>query len=303
MFLNTYWENHNKLMKFNMLFQPSYRFWVDKLLEYCMQIFTLENLPPEIPQHESDITAFLKGYSAVVKLANGKWIIPPETGLFGLTDYYDEFTDIDFTTPLHFGKREIGKNAFIIRNTALKNPLLPMIQRYATFLSHAEISLICEMVNIRDDALFEAMTESQRAGIDEYLNDKYNGKIHSIVNKGFSMIQHEFKNRSSQGENIKLWDLRNDILSSFLEDIGIKKANEKRERQITSEVNANNVLLKLNIANMHKVRIEDWDKFNEATGHNVKVICNVDYDAEENENVSRETLKEGAKNEIAESSI
>ena len=96
MFLNTYWENHNKLMKFNMLFQPSYRFWVDKLLEYCMQIFTLENLPPEIPQHESDITAFLKGYSAVVKLANGKWIIPPETGLFGLTDYYDEFTDIDF---------------------------------------------------------------------------------------------------------------------------------------------------------------------------------------------------------------
>lgn len=301
MFLNTYWERFDKLTQFNMEFVPSYRFWVDELLQHCMCIFTLENLPNEIPEHEPDITSFLKGYCAVVKLSNGKWTVPPETGLFGLTDYYDEFTDINFATPLHFGKRKINENAFIIRNTKLKNPLLPMIQRYATFLSHADLSFIAQLVNSRDDEFFEAIGESNRKAIEDYLTNKYNGKMHTIVNKGFSMIQHEFKNHS-QGENIKLWDVRNDILCSFFEEIGIKKANEKRERQITSEVNANNVLLKCNIANMHKTRQIDWDNFNEYTGNNVKVICNIDYDDEEGvqtENNMKEGVNvEGTKTDI-----
>lgn len=300
MFLNTYWEKWDKLQKFNMTFNPSYRFWTDKLLEQCMQIFSYENLPESIPAHEIDVVAFLKGYATFVKLSSGEWIVPPETGLFGLTDYYDKFTSVDFTTPLHFGKRTFGKDAFIIRNTALKNPLLPMIQRYATILSHIDISLICELVNIRVNDAVEVINDSQKEGVDQYLNERYNGKIHSLVNKGFSMVQHNFPPKTSQGENIKLWDLREDVYSSFLEDIGVKKAKEKRERIVDSEVNANNVLLKLNIANMHKTRIEDINKFNQATGSNIICNCNIDYE-EEAENVSHETKKEeGESNENAE---
>lgn len=293
MFLFDYWEKNAPLKKFDMEFNASYRYWVDALLEYCMKIFTLENLPKEIPEHEPKIISFMKGYCPIVKLANGNWCAAVESGLFGLTDYYDMFTDLNFATPLHFGKRTIGKNAFVIRNTELKNPLFPMIKRYATFLSHAEISAICGLVNMRDDALFEAISESNKMAIDEYLNSKYQGKIKSIVNHGFSMIQHEFKNQNSQGENLKLWDLRNDILCSFFEEIGVKKQNEKRERLVNSEVSANNILLRLNIANMHKTWQNDWNLFNEKTGHNVKVICNVDYDEKEgveSENKTVETV-------------
>ena len=37
-------------------------------------------------------------------------------------------------------------------------------------------------------------------------------------------------------------------------------------------------MLRLNISDMHYTRQSDWDKFNEATGYNVKVRCNINYD-------------------------
>jgi len=290
MFLGEYVEPNSKIMKNNMCFDASYRYWIDTLFEDCMKIFTLENLPASIPAHEPLVIGYLKGYAPIVKLSNGKWIAAVESGLNGLTNYYDMFTHVQFSTPLTFGKREIDKHAFIIRTTELKNPLFPKIQRYASLLSHCEISLIDMLVDLRDTDIIEAMNNSNREAIEKYLYDRYNGKKSVLVNKGFSMIRHNFKPQKSQNDANRLWDLRSSILADFWEEIGVKKANQKREREITSEVNANTSLLKLNIRNMHETMQEDWNKFNEATGNNVKVICNVSYDSDEAED---KEVKEG----------
>lgn len=278
MFLSEYWEKYSKLNRYDMTFYPSYRYWIDNLLEYPMRLFTLEGLPDTIPEHEPEIISFIRGYAPIVQLGSGKWIAAPESSMYGLTDYYDIFTGVNFTTPLHFGSREIGQNAFIIRNTALKNPLMPKIKRYATMLSHAEISLICELVNLRESDVLEVISDSHRATADQYMLDKYQGKTHALVNKGFSMIRHNFTDNKSQAENSRIWDLRERILASYLEEIGIKKPQEKRERQIVSEVAADNPMLRLNINDMHFTRQSDWDKFNAKTGYNVRVKCNINYD-------------------------
>lgn len=164
-------------------------------------------------------------------------------------------------------------------------PLMPKIERYATMLSHADISLICELVNLRQTDVVEAISEQYAKSADKQAEDRYNGEIFTLVNEGFSMLRHNFVPQKSQNENMRIWDLRQNILGAYLEEIGIKKSQNKREREITQEVAADDPMLKLNISDMLEVRQEGWKKFNEVTGHNVTVKCNIDYLSQEGREV------------------
>lgn len=277
MYLDDYAQSLYTMRKRSFTFNPSYRYWVNTLLEYPMRLFSYKNLPETIPSHVVDIMSFIRGYSGIVLLGSGDWICASETSMNGVTDYYDIFKNITFATPLHFGQRTIGKTGFIIRNTSLMQPLMPKIERYASMLAHAEISLICELVNLRETDVVEAINENAAKSANKQAEDRYNGEIMTLVNEGFAMFRHNFVPQKSQNENMRIWDLRSNILGAYLEEIGIKKAQNKREREITQEVAADDPMLKLNISDMLEVRQEGWEKFNRATGHNVEVSCNIDY--------------------------
>lgn len=285
MYLDNYGTALYEFRKKSFTFNPSYRYWVNTLLEYPMRLFTYEGLPETIPAHVVDIMSFIRGYSGIVLLGSGEWICASETSMNGVTDYYDIFKNITFSTPLHFGTRTIGKTGFVIRNTSLMQPLMPKIERYAMLMAHAEISMVCELVNLRETDVVEAITEHAAKSADKQAKDRYNGEIQTLVNEGFAMLRHNFVPTKSQQENMRLWDLRNNILGAYLEEIGIKKSQNKREREITQEVAADDPMLKLNISDMLEVRQADWNKFNEATGHNVTVTCNIDYLSQEGKEV------------------
>lgn len=292
MYLDEYGRNFYSMRKKSFTFDPSYRYWVNNLLKYPMHLFSYKNLPETIPAHEPDIMSFIRGYSGIVILANGDWICASETGLNGVTDYYDIFKNIDFSTPLHFGKRTIGKTAFVIRNTQLMQPLMPTIERYAALMSHAEISLVCELVNLRETDVVEAITEQAAKSANKQAEDRYNGEIQTLVNEGFAMLRHNFVPTKSQQENMRIWDLRSNILGAYLEEIGIKKSQSKREREISQEVAADDPMLKFNVSEMLETRQHDWNVFNEATGYNVEVVCNIDYLAENGKEVDFDVNKQ-----------
>lgn len=285
MYLDNYGAALYEFRKKSFTFNPSYRYWVNTLLEYPMRLFTYENLPETIPAHVVDIMSFIRGYSGIVLLGSGEWICASETSMNGVTDYYDIFKNVTFSTPLHFGTRTIGKTGFVIRNTSLMQPLMPKIERYAMLMAHAEISMVCELVNLRETDVVEAITEQAAKSADKQARDRYNGELQTLVNEGFAMLRHNFVPTKSQQENMRLWDLRNNILGAYLEEIGIKKSQNKREREISQEVAADDPMLKLNISDMLEVRQADWNKFNEATGHNVTVTCNIDYLSREGKEV------------------
>lgn len=277
MYLDDYAQSLYTMRKRSFTFNPSYRYWVNTLLEYPMRLFSYKNLPETIPSHVVDIMSFIRGYTGIVLLGSGEWICASETSMNGVTDYYDIFKNITFATPLHFGQRTIGKTGFIIRNTSLMQPLMPKIERYASMLAHAEISLICELVNLRETDVIEAINENAAKSANKQAEDRYNGEVMTLVNEGFAMLRHNFVPQKSQNENMRIWDLRSNILGAYLEEIGIKKAQTKREREISQEVAADDPMLKLNISDMLEVRQEGWEKFNKATGHKVEVSCNIDY--------------------------
>ncbi|MBO7716290.1 MAG: hypothetical protein J6S85_26615 [Methanobrevibacter sp.] len=269
------WET--KRAQEEMLFPLSLAYWRETLLEYCCKLFTWQGLPETIPQHEIEMSLFLCGYNTLVKLSNGTWISAVESGLTGITDYYDIFTEVNFATPLHYGKREIGKNAVVIRNDTLMNGLLNKINRYAIMLAHAEISLVAELVNDRESELIEVFSDIHAEGAREYKRKLYNGQLDVYVNKGFSGAKVTPTAARSLGESSKAWETRNNILSAFFEEIGIKRNTNKKERMITDEVTSNNELLLLNLSDMLEARQKGADEFNKLTGFKVSVKCNVDY--------------------------
>lgn len=273
-------EEYKGLVKSQMTFYPCFRYWQRALLEYSTRLFSYDGLPESIPAHEIDMIAYLCGYTPLVTVADsGKytWIAAYSSGMFGLTDYIDMFTKVNFATPLHFGERTIDKNAIIVPNNSLKTPLMWKIDHYATQLAHCDISLIAELVNDREIDMMEAINSGAAEAAKETYKKRYDGIPSAIINKGFSQFRHNFISARSQEQSSKLWELRNNILSGFLEEIGVKKSYDKKERQITNEIQADDKMLNLNISDMLECRQTAFDKFNALTGYKVKVSSNIDY--------------------------
>lgn len=278
--IENFFKQYKTLVKAQFEFMPCFEYWKKVLFEYSVRLFNYENLPETIPAHEIDTIAFLKGYCPIVEVVNNgraEWIAAYSSGMFGLTDYFDIFKKVNFNTPLHFGERTIGENAVIIPNTSLKIPLIWKIEHYAAQLAHVDLSLIAELVNDREVDYMEAINTAAAEAAKEVYNARYNGNPKAIVNKGFAQFKHNFISARSQDQSEKLWELRNNILAGYLEEIGIKKSFDKRERQITSEIQADDKMLSLNISDMLEVRQKAFEEFNALTGSNVKVTCNIDY--------------------------
>lgn len=275
-----------------MMFPLSLSYWRETLLEYCCKLFTWDGLPETIPSHEIEMGLFINGYNSIVKLSSGVWISAVSSGLHGVTDYYDVFTDLSFATPLHYGQRKIGKNAVVIRNNTLMHSLLPKINRYAIMLAHAEISTVAELVNDRESNIFEVFSDIHAQGVTEYQKKLYNGELAICMNKGFTGVRVNPAANKSIGESVKAWDTRNNILQAFFEEIGIKKNAQKRERLITDEVNAADDMLRLNLSDMLDTRQRGADELNKLTGWNVSVKCNVQ-NVQDTDSESGETVKDG----------
>lgn len=269
------WRKKN--IKKGMTLEPSYFYWCNTLMEYCIRLFTWDGLPESIPQHEIELSAFSHGYATVVQIGADRWIAPFDVSREGITDYYDIFTHVTYATPLHTGRCKIGENAIIIPNNNLKMPLLPKIQRYATLLAHCDISICCEMVNDRQSVLYEAISGKQADKVKLYQDRLYEGEFETIVNAGLDSIKVTDLQKRSSGEIEKLIVSRTKIMQAFFEEIGIRKSQDKKERMITDEATGNDEMLKLNITAMLEARQKASKEMSVLMGREITVRCNIDY--------------------------
>lgn len=269
------WKKKN--IKKSMTLEPSYFYWCNTLLEYCIRLFTWYGLPDDLPQHEIEVGCITHGYSACVKIGDNKFIAPFNVGGDGITDYYDIFTHISYSTPLHTGRSKIGEECVIIPNNSLKMPLLPKIQRYSTLLAHNDISINTEFVNDRNSVLFEAVTPKQAVKAKAYQDAIYNGETEVIVNAGLDSLKVTDLQKRSTGEIEKLLICRSKLLQAFFEEIGIRKTSEKKERMITDETNGNEQMLSLNITSMLESRQKAAESLTILMGRKISVSSNIDY--------------------------
>lgn len=276
-FLENFKDWKRKNIEKSFTIEPRYFYWCNTLLEYAIRLFEWHGLPESVPPHEIEFSTLSRGFGVVVKLSSGEWIAPFNYSREGITNYYDIFTHVNFSTPLTFGKREFGKTAVIVPNNRLKMSLMPKIQSYAIQLAHIDISIVCETVNDRQSVLFEAINNGEADKMNTYIKRLYKGEMSTIVNKGLDMIKTTDLNKRSNNEIAQLITARNELLTAYLEEIGVRKSPQKRERMISDEVGGNDELLMLNLSDMLECRQKSAEKMSELMNREITVTCNIDY--------------------------
>ena len=73
-------------------------------------------------------------------------------------------------------------------------------------------------------------------------------------------------------------DLLVDLKNQFYRDIGIPNVRVKKERMLTSEIEYENELPKLNIKNQFESRKKACEEINNLFGTNWSVTCNIEFE-------------------------
>lgn len=281
MFLGNY--NKKQLEKKMMELDASVDYWIEMLFEKCVRIFIWDGLPADIPQKEIEIRLIADGFCGMVNDAK-RGLMVASGGMSGPTQYYDEFTSFTYAAATAAGGTyKIGIDCCIIDNTTLRNPLMPLIIRYADLLAHADISLKMALVNTRITDTYAAEDESTAASINEYYEKIYRGKNGNILDK--SMIE-GIKNIAGTRSISAVSDCieaRNEILRSFFAEIGVRYSKDKKERMIESEVNSDNQMLLLNINDMKRRRQAAAEEMNKLFNLNVSVDLSEEFMIIEND--------------------
>lgn len=248
----------------------SFKYWSDILFEKCMRIFTWRGLP--FPQKEIESRLLIDGYCGFLK-DNKVGLMVASGGMSGVTQYYDEFTTFNWSAVgvANTKSRAIGKDCVIINNNQLRNPILPMVLRYASLLAHSDISLKCALINTRETNTYASSDENTAENINRYYDKLYNGDSASILDESLIESVKNISNRESTTAIKDCLSARTDLLSNFFKEIGVKSANDKKERMIESEVDSNNQLLLFNISDMLAERQKACDEINKLFGINITV--------------------------------
>ena len=271
MFLENYGFN-KKFEKNEFKLDASIKYWCNMLFEKIVRVFVWDGLPADIPQREIESRLILNGFCGMVK-DGVKGVMVATGGMSGTTQYADIFTKFTYSAPTaQGGTKTIGKDCVIINNSALRNPLYPLVYRYAFLLSHADISLKCALVNARYTDLFSTDDQQTAESVRAVRNKIYDGDYDCIVDSSIIGALQNMANTDNTSNTLKqIMEIRTDLLRGFYNDIGIKFVKDKKERMITDEVSDDNQMLLFNINDMLHQREKACEEINTVFGLQVSV--------------------------------
>lgn len=247
-----------------------YIFWKEHLLERVQRLFVWDGLADTLPQKEIEMPLYLRGF---VGVCDYKGEMSAFNGtMSGVTKYLDEFTEFNAFCPLGTFNKKINKDIVVIDNTSLRNPLLPLIHHYSILLAHNDVTLQSALINVRDSGGVPVVTtEKQKQSVSEYYDKLFKGQFGSMTDIGNMGLSFVGGSRGTSQTLKDIYEVREKLIKSFYQAIGIKGSFEKNSNSVDAEVTSDTCLLQINIHDMLECRKRGAEKINDLFGTNYSV--------------------------------
>lgn len=262
-----------------------YKYWYDKLLAYCLNIFEYKGLPTSLPAKEIESNLLITGHCVTFVPKKRSDIYTCFTDLSGFDEYYNP-TKATYAQPkLGAGTLTLGENAVIIYNSDLQFSVLGQpidgglstyLSRYARQLSDLESTINIKTVNERAPFMATADKDNVKDSVVDFFRKIILGE-RAVVTDSSIVPNLNAIDLGGKNSNEKIIDVilaRDKILEQFYREIGVRFYQSKRAQVNTEEVSANNDMLLISLDDMLIARQEGIDKVNDMFGTSISVSIN-----------------------------
>lgn len=280
------------------LVKKGYNYYLMLLTEKATGMYLYRNLPASLPMDQIELRLILNGYCVIFTDKKTGEIVTCNGGLSGIDKYYLP-TDFVYAQPaLGSGKLKVWKNCVIIYNNSIDKyarvGLSEIIMRTARLLADIDASINIITINNRATKLNVAANKSVAKTVDNAMQAIADGTVYTInTNSLLDMYKTLDWNSSTKQQQLQeLLDAKEQILTGFLSEIGVKNMKEKKERLITDEVTADQQVLTINVDDMLSSRQQGVAGLNKMFNLQVSVYRNPSYnissyESEDNKNVDQ----------------
>ena len=245
------------------------------MLAKTVSMFEWENLPETIPYKELEKLLQVNGFAFITKV-NGE-LYAFNGGLGGVPDVYGMPTEIIISNPaLKFNETlNLKKDGVFIINDDFQLGLVPLFDRYNTFLVENDINMMMYGYNSRTQKLISASDDKTKSSAELVIKKSIDGDVavigESVIFDGIKV--HSGANNS--GVSItNLTEFHQYIKASLYNEIGLSaNFNMKRERLTAGEIEVGDDSNYPFVYNMLKCRVKAMEQLNEM--YDLKV--NVDF--------------------------
>lgn len=256
-----------------------YNYYINYLYEKLIRIFKYENLPPTIPRDALENYILSNGYGGVTKNPKYGLVAVPCTKYgVGLYPNYEPLAQ--YCTPLMQGTNlVIGRDIVVVKNNSYQISCDSIVKRYARMLADFDATENIIISNMRMQVLPSFDNEDSAESYKAVMVANRLGQVDSVIDKSF-LQKGSFTPYASQSATTKINDVvsaRNEVLRTFLAEIGITSANDKRERMVVDEVNVNSQMLLFNVSDMLECRRKAVEQINALYGTNITVDLSDEY--------------------------
>ena len=244
-----------------------------QMLNKTASMFEYEGLPETIPYFELEKILQTNGYGFITEYQGKLYCFSGSLG--GEQDAYLNYKDfIVSNAPLNFFKQlNIENEGVLIKNDDYMQGLLPIFDRYNTFIVENDINIMLYGYNTRTQKLLSASDDKTKQSAELFIKRSVDGDIAIIGENGmFEGVKlHSVPSSQSGGIN-SLIELQQYLKGSMFNEVGLSATfNMKRERLLSSEVDQSEGSLLALVYNMLKCRLEAIEKINAKYNLQIKI--------------------------------
>ena len=244
-----------------------------QMLNKTASMFEYEGLPETIPYFELEKILQSNGYGFITEHNGALYCFSGSLG--GEQDAYLNYKDfIVSNAPLNLFKQlSLANDGVLIKNDDYIQGLLPIFERYNTFIVENDINIMLYGYNTRTQKLISASDDKTKQSAELFVKRSVEGEIAIIGENGlFEGVKLQTVPSSQSGGINSLIELQQYLKGSMFNEVGLSATfNMKRERLLSSEVDQSEGSLLALVYNMLKCRLEAIEKINAKYNLQIKI--------------------------------